>query len=248
MAQVFPLSEGVFTIGHDKIFHPFDLEKDILNERPIGSLLVEVQPFLVITSSDILLLDAGLGFNSSNGQLQIHDNLAKLGYSPKDVTKVLLTHLHKDHAGGISFKNNRGEVQLSFPNAQYFIHSNEVKAAMDIGYPSYIPEELVPVIDSDNIVLLNGEEGFIGDDIFFQHSGGHSKEHIVFLIDDGIDKIFFGGDEAPQLKQMKIKYVAKYDFDGKKAMELRAIYAEKGKSENWQFLFYHDVQHPIAIL
>lgn len=248
MAQVFPLSEGVFTIGHDKIFHPFDLEKDILNERPIGSLLLEVQPFLVITSNDVLLLDAGLGFNTSNGQLQIHDNLARLGFSSNDITKVLLTHLHKDHAGGISFKNNRGEVELSFPKAQYFIHRNEVKTAMEIGYPSYIPVELSPVINSENVVFLEGNEGFIGDEIFYQHSGGHSKEHIVFLIDDGMDKIFFGGDEAPQLKQMKIKYVAKYDFDGKKAMELRSSYAEKGKLEGWQFLFYHDVQHPIAIL
>ena len=167
MAQVFPLSEGVFTIGHDKIFHSFDLEKDILNERPIGSLLVEVQPFLVITSSDILLLDAGLGFNTSNRQLQIHDNLTRLGYSPNDITKVLLTHLHKDHAGGISFKNYRGEVELSFPKAQYFIHRNEVKIAMEIGYPSYIPEELSPVINSENVVFLEGNEGFIGEEIFY---------------------------------------------------------------------------------
>ena len=50
------------------------------------------------------------------------------------------------------------------------------------------------------------------------------------------EKIFFGGDEAPQLKQMKIKYVAKYDYDGKKAMALREQYAEQGRKEGWQFL------------
>jgi dihydroorotase len=70
----------------------------------------------------------------------------------------------------------------------------------------------------------------------------------VYLIDDGTDKIFFGGDEAPQLKQMKIKYVAKYDYDGKKAMQLREQYAEQGIAEGWQFLFYHDVQTPVARL
>ena len=84
--------------------------------------------------------------------------------------------------------------------------------------------------------------------IKFTHSGGHSPEHIVFLIDDGGQKIFFGGDEAPQLKQMKIKYVAKYDYDGKKAMTLRMQYAEQGHAENWNFLFYHDVQTPVAQL
>ena len=46
-ANIIPLSEGVFTIGGDKIFVPFDESKDVLEDRPIGSLLVEIQPFLV---------------------------------------------------------------------------------------------------------------------------------------------------------------------------------------------------------
>ena len=88
----------------------------------------------------------------------------------------------------------------------------------------------------------------IDDHISFRHSGGHCPEHIVYLIDDGVDKIFYGGDEAPQLKQMKMKYVAKYDYDGKKAMMLREEYAEEGRREGWQFLFYHDVKMPVARL
>jgi hypothetical protein len=88
----------------------------------------------------------------------------------------------------------------------------------------------------------------IDDYIKYTHSGAHCPEHIVFLVTDGADKIFFGGDEAPQLKQMKIKYVAKYDHDGKKAMALREQYAEQGRSEGWQFLFYHDIPKPIAKL
>ncbi|MCZ0211847.1 hypothetical protein OZK63_41550, partial [Streptomyces sp. UMAF16] len=60
--QVIPLSEGSFTIDKSKIFVPFNLEADNLHNRPIGSLLVEVQPFVVITEKDIILLDTGLGF------------------------------------------------------------------------------------------------------------------------------------------------------------------------------------------
>ena len=93
---------------------------------------------------------------------------------------------------------------------------------------------------------LDGEQGSIDGYIHFTHSGAHCPQHIVYLIDDGADKIFFGGDEAPQLKQMKIKYIAKYDNDGRKAMMLREEYAAKGKTEGWQFLFYHDIQSPMA--
>ena len=63
--KIIPLSEGVFTIDKTKIFIPFDLKKDELQARASGSLLVEVQPFVVITKKDILLLDTGLGFHET---------------------------------------------------------------------------------------------------------------------------------------------------------------------------------------
>ena len=47
---------------------------------------------------------------------------------------------------------------------------------------------------------------------------------------------------------MKIKYIAKYDYDGKKAMHLREQYAEEGRLHQWQFLFYHDVKTPVSTL
>lgn len=248
MATIHPLSEGVFTIGHDKIFVPFNLEKDILTDRPIGSLLVEVQPFLIATQRDLILFDTGLGFNNENGMLQLHDNIRYAGFEPAQVTKVLLSHLHKDHAGGMSYVDENGIVKPSLPNAQYYIYKPEVEAALSAGKPSYIPEEFEPVLRSGQVQWLDGAEGLIDGYIKFTHSGGHCKEHIVFLIEDGNGKIFFGGDEAPQLKQLKMKYVAKYDFDGKKAMQLREQYAEQGRAEGWQFLFYHDVKMPVAKL
>jgi hypothetical protein len=58
--------------------------------------------------------------------------------------------------------------------------------------------------------------------------------------------VFFGGDDAPQLNQMRSRFVAKYDFDGKKCMELRHRWWQQGSAEGWTFLFYHDVTHPFV--
>jgi len=244
MAKVFPLSEGVFTIGHDKQFVPFNIDTDILTDRPTGSLLVEIQPFLVVTDKDVILLDTGLGYNTSAGIPQIHENLSAHGFGAGEVTKVLLTHLHKDHAGGILRIHLDGKTSAMFPNAQYYIYGPEAAYALEKGAPSYQNELYADWLSSDQIHWLAGDEGSIEDYIFFKHSGAHSLQHIVFWIKDAEDIIFYGGDEAPQYKQMIMKYVAKYDTDGKKAMELRAQYADQGKSEHWQFLFYHDVKMP----
>ena len=116
--KIVALSEGSFTIDKTKLFVPFDDAKDELQQRPVGSLLVEIQPFIVITSKDVLLLDAGLGFNDKGSdKMQLHFNLEKAGIKPEEVTKVLLSHLHKDHAGGISMNNDH--TKLSCPNATY---------------------------------------------------------------------------------------------------------------------------------
>lgn len=248
MATIYPLSEGVFTVGHDKQFLPFSMVSDDLSQRVTGSLLVEVQPFLVVTAKDLIVFDTGLGFKNNDGILQIHDNIRKHGYEPAMVTKVLLSHLHKDHAGCLVFKDNNGLVNTTFPYADYYIYRPEADFALSKGAPSYITSDIEPLLATSQVKWLDGEKGVIDGYIHFTHSGGHCPQHVVFLVDDGSDLLFYGGDEVPQLKQLKMRYIAKYDYNGKKAMELRAAYAEKGRAEGWKFLFYHDVKSPVVAL
>lgn len=240
---IIPLSEGVFTIDKTKVFVPFNPDNDDLQNRPLGSLLVEIQPFVVITSKDTLLLDTGLGF-CKNGKLQLYNNLKDNGIHPDQITKVLLTHLHKDHAGGISYKDHLGNYHLSFPNATYYVHKNELEFAYDKGFPSYMLEELSILEKSNNVQWIE-DNGIIDGYIQHQVTAGHSPYHQVFWIKDKDEIIFFGGDDAPQLQQMKSRFVAKYDYDGKKCMELRQQWWQEAKEKKWKFLFYHDVTTPI---
>ena len=234
--RVIPLSEGSFTIDQTKLFVPFNDLADDLQKRPAGSLLVEIQPFVVITAKDVILLDAGLGFEV-DGQLQLHRNLEKAGVQPEQVTKVLMSHLHKDHAGGVGYKG-----QLSFPNADYFIQQKELAFAFEKGFPSYITEDLECLKEHPTVKLLDGDTVIDGY-IRFQVTGAHSPFHqVIWIVEDG-EIIFFGGDDAPQLHQMKHRFVAKYDHDGKKAMELRREWWERGQKERWRFLFYHDTRN-----
>lgn len=242
--QVIPLSEGVFTIDKTKIFVPFNIEEDDLQQRAIGSLLVEVQPFAVITKKDVLLLDTGLGF-SVNGELQLYTNLKANGIQPEQVTKVLMSHLHKDHAGGVSVKDRLGNYKIAFSNATYYVQKKELASAMDIGFPSYMAEEISILEDSPHVVFLDGD-GIIDDYIRYHVTGGHSPYHQVYWIEEDGETIFFGADDAPQLQQMKSRFVAKYDYDGKKCMQLRQEWWQEGQEKHWTFLFYHDVKAPVV--
>ena len=241
MARIIPLSEGAFTVDQSKKFISFNVDNDDLQERKKGSLLVEIQPFVVITSRDILLLDTGLGFADTNGQLQIHKNLAANGLNPSDITKVLISHLHKDHSGGIAQPNKK---IVSFENATYYINKNELDFAIEKGFPSYHKDDFLLLEKYGQLVLMK-DEGILDDYIHYKVTGAHSPFHQAFKITEDGETIFFGGDVASQLHQMKSRFKAKYDYDGAAAMNLRREWWQQGEKEKWTFLFYHDIKYPV---
>lgn len=246
MAKIIPLAEGSFTVDATKQFVPYNLATDSMQQRSHGSLLVEIQPFLVISRHDYILLDTGLGFRNRDGVLQIHQHLIDKGVNPMEITKVLMSHLHKDHAGGIAPVDPiTGQRTLAFPNATYYVNRQELEYAIEQDGKSYHAAEVLPLEGRDNVHFTEGD-GTIDDYISYEISGGHCPHHQVFLIDDGEDKVFFGGDEAPQLSYMLRRFSAKYDYDGKKAMELRELYKQRGMKEGWTFVYYHDTKVPYS--
>ncbi len=243
--RIYPLSEGNFSIDSTKVFKPFDTNKGEVQSRPPGSILVQVQPFVVVTEKDIILLDTGLGYFNNQGILQIHANLMSIGIDPSSVTKVFLSHLHKDHSGGISYIHPQHQERfISFPYANYYIQKREYDLALQSKSSSYISDQIQLLENFSKVQWLTEDEGIIEDQIHYKITGAHSLYHQVCWIKEPDETLFYGADVAPQLQQMKSRFVAKYDLDGKMAMEWRQQWWEKGQKENWLFAFYHDTKVP----
>lgn len=240
LMQIIPLSEGAFTVDASKKFIPFDLEQDQLQQRNRGSLLVEIQPFVIKTVDEILLLDTGLGSRDAQGQMQLYSNLRQHQIHPGDVTRVIMSHLHKDHASGLI---NPFTGQFAFENALCHIQQQEWEEALQPGSSSYDSGLLEPLRDSRQLVLEAELEGEIAPGISYKVTAAHSRFHRVIWVREGDETAFFGADDAPQRSQMRTRLAAKYDYDGKKAMQLREQWMEEGR--DWQFLFYHDIKTPV---
>jgi hypothetical protein len=86
----------------------------------------------------------------------------------------------------------------------------------------------------------------LNDAISFELTGGHCEYHQVFLIKEADETIFFGGDILPEPEQLLRKFMAKYDFDGRRAMELRQEYGVRAAEGNWDCLFYHAKSKAVA--
>ncbi|WP_423148555.1 MBL fold metallo-hydrolase [Rubrolithibacter danxiaensis] len=234
--KIFPLFEGSYSVDSSKKFIPFDPDIHQAKDRP-ASLFIYVQPFLVKTATDLIVFDTGLGFKNDAGKMVIHENIKKAGFDPEDVNLVLMSHLHFDHSGGM-VQESMGKYELSFPNAEYVIQRGEWESAYSKPSKSYRTEIFDVVQRSGHIHFVEGS-GNLTEYISYELTGGHCEYHQVFLVKDGEETCFFGGDILPEPEQLLRKFKAKYDFDGAKAMELREEYGIRAAEGNWTCLFYH---------
>jgi len=241
--KAFALYEGSYSVDNSKTFIPFDPAIHNPKDRP-ASLFVYVQPFLVETGNDLIIMDTGLGFQNERGELLIHENIRKAGYDPADVSLVLMSHLHFDHAGGM-INHADGKLSLSFPNAEYVIQRGEWETAYSKPSRSYKTEIFDFVQRSGSIHFIEGS-GQFNREIAFELTGGHCEFHQVFLIREEEETTFFGADILPEPEQLLRKFIAKYDFDGRKSMELRFEYGKRAAEEHWECLFYHAKSKAIA--
>jgi glyoxylase-like metal-dependent hydrolase (beta-lactamase superfamily II) len=241
--KVHALYEGSYSVDSSKKFLPFDPAIHQAKDRP-ASLFVYVQPFLLETSTGLMVLDTGLGFKNAQGQLILHENIRKAGFDYRDVNYVLMSHLHYDHSGGMIFENN-GKMELSFPNAEYVIQRGEWEAAYSSSSKSYRTEIFDIVQRSGSIHFIEGN-GNLTEAVSYELTGGHCEYHQVFLIEEGNEKVFFGADVLPEPEQLLRKFKAKYDFDGAKSMELRESFGKLAAQQNWTCLYYHAKSQPIS--
>jgi len=236
MIQAYSLFEGSFSVDATKKFIPFDPLKDDPKSRP-ASLFVHVHPFLIQTSYGLILCDTGLGNRTEDDELLIHSNIKKLGFDPQDVKYVLMSHLHKDHTGGmVDFKD--GSARVAFPEAEYIIQRGEWEDAFSSDSPSYRTEIFDVLQRSGNLVLVEGE-GKVNNEISYALNGGHTEFHQAFHIEVGGEHFFFGGDVLPEPEELFKNFIAKYDFDGRSARDSRIKYWEEGAPQGWIYLFYH---------
>lgn len=241
--EIYALGEGSYSVDATKKFVPFDPQRDSKKDRP-GSLFIHVNPFLIKTADDLIVLDAGLGYKDTRDELLLHQHIRNAGYEPEDVTLVLMSHLHYDHSGGLVV-DRYGKLEPSFPQATHVIQREEFEFGLSGKSSSYHVEIFDALQAQAKIDFVEGS-GEYKPGIKYELSGGHSKFHQVFWIELEGSKVFFGGDELPEPEQLIRKFVAKYDYDGARAAELRIQYGKKAAAEGYTCLFYHARTTPVG--
>ena len=238
---ILPLTEGLFVVDSVKRFVPFISGMP----RIPGTTLLAIRPFLIRMRNDCVLLDTGLG-TTSDGMPAILGLLEEAGIRPEDVTRVILSHLHKDHTGGLGMWDD-GHFHPLFPRAKHYLQRREwLYAQAQTGNPSYHEPTLLALASLPNRVWLDDDTGEIADGITYAVSGGHTPFHQTIRLEEDGEVIFYGADEIPMAVYLDQHSAYRNDFDGRKARDNRREWKEQ--AEGWTFLFYHDRRLPLKTL
>lgn len=234
--KIIPLLEGVYHVDEKKDFH--FKSQELLDGKPDTGYYLIVRPFLIQVGEENILIDTGYGGEIDCEPIILRE-LRRHGIAPNQITKVLISHLHKDHINGIG--NWVGEQFVcNFPEAQIYIQQREYDYAIAQTNNSYNYERLEKLKSFNNIIWMdNKNSGAISEHIQFDVTGGHVPFQQVFWLKENKKIIFYGADNLPQLNYLKYHAAFKNDIDGVKAMEDRLQWEKQAKAEHWEILFYH---------
>lgn len=178
--------------------------------------------------------------------------LAEAGAPPESIDRVVLTHLHFDHAGGATQWAEDGETAIAaFPRAMYHIHSREYEAAQEKderSRASYFARDFAPLLQA-GVVEWTSDGDHVGPGIEIFETPGHTAYHVSVVVDDGGGRrLIFLGDLVPTTAHLPWSWIMAYDLYPMTTLATKKRVLSRACDEGWLCAFVHDADRPLAYL
>ncbi len=206
---------------------------------------------LIRTKDRCVLVDVGLGEKWPEKLRKIYGirntPQSELGFAAEDVTDVLLTHLHFDHAGGITRYDDGdpAKLTLSYPHATIHLQRANFEHAQHPTLKdraSYLQENVQPLTNAA-VNLLDGDcEVFPG--IFVHRSDGHTPGQQWVEVRDGQEIYIFPTDIVPTSRHVPLAFHMGYDVCAQTILADKEKLLSYAVEKNALVVFQHDADVP----
>jgi glyoxylase-like metal-dependent hydrolase (beta-lactamase superfamily II) len=199
----------------------------------------------------VILVDTGVGHKESEKFQEIFgidfsnctltDGLTRLGIENADVTDVILTHLHFDHAGGSVYGSGEN-LAVTFPNATHYVqreHWNWAMNPSDRDKASFLPHNYIPIQESGKLRLLDGEEEILRD-LSLHVVNGHTFGQQLVRVHGNDRSLLFAGDLVPMSAHVPGPWIMGYDLQPLVTLHEKNTLLKEAAERNDILLFEHD--------
>src|SRR5438067_2893236 len=178
-------------------------------------------------------------------------HLQRLGIRPDEVDAVVTTHLHWDHAGGLTRRNQEGEVELTFKRARHFIQRSEWEFALqpDVrSRASYILDDFTPLIDGNNAVEFLDGDAEVLPGVHLRHVGGHTPGSQVLVLQSGELACAVTGDLVCQTPHLRVPWNMSADIEPLRVLQAKEQLFDEGDGHRCILVSSHEVDQPAGYL
>jgi glyoxylase-like metal-dependent hydrolase (beta-lactamase superfamily II) len=199
-----------------------------------------------------ILIDTGIGHKLSNKVNEIYavdfseftllDSLKKINVKPEDITDVILTHFHFDHAGGSTYYNKEKQLEITFPNAVHYVQKKHYEWAInptERDKASFIQNNFQLLFDKKVINQIDGEFRF-DDFISLLPVNGHTRNMQIVKISDKKNTLLYSADLIPMSAHVPLPYIMGYDLYPLVTLEEKRFYIGEAVKNDWVIIFEHD--------
>jgi glyoxylase-like metal-dependent hydrolase (beta-lactamase superfamily II) len=200
-----------------------------------------------------ILVDVGTGDKWTDKLRSIYaintTNFKDLPFKRDEITDVILTHLHFDHAGGITrySDNGSGDIELTYPSARIHLQrANWERANKPTAKDraSYLVENIDPLkIKGADLHLIDGVigEAFeIFPGIKLHRVDGHTPGQQWVEVIGADERIFFPTDLIPTSHHVQLAFHMGYDVCADKLLVEKQAFLERACAPDVKVCFQHD--------
>jgi glyoxylase-like metal-dependent hydrolase (beta-lactamase superfamily II) len=212
------------------------------------------------TGAEKILIETGIGDKWTAKQQSMYgiDRVrplsetlhARTGVTAGEITIVVNTHLHFDHAGGNTKLDAEGNAAPSFPNARYFVSHAELEHAdrpTERDRASYLPENWRPLVESRQLEARDPDYEVVPG-LTMETIAGHNRSMQCWRLERDGKTMFGFADLVPMRAHVRLPWIMGYDLYPVETLDAKKRLLPQAAREHWICMFYHDPDEPLCRL
>jgi len=247
------LHDGAFSLDGGAMFGvvPRPLWEKQLPPDGRNRVRLALRCLLVRAPGRVVLVDTGMGdkWDAKSRDVYALDrtttllsDLAARGLRPEDVTDVVLTHLHFDHAGGVTRRDESGGIALTFPRATHHVQERNwrwAQAPTERDRGSYRSENFEALQDSALLHLVAGESELLPG-LRVLPFEGHTPGLQCALLEGGGRSLIYPADLLPTAAHVRAAWGMSYDLQPLQVMREKRALLDRAATDASIVVFEHD--------